>query len=532
MSVFRQQLQARNSDSAGRRWIYVPYDQLTAAFGPLAREDPSDLGIALIETGWKAARRPYHRQKLALVLANQRHFALEQAARGVHVRYETSDRPYEEVLRRVAADVGPLRVMVPAERELRAALTPLARAGALVPIAHEGWLTTREDFQTSQRGGPPWRMDAFYRHVRRRSGLLMKNGAPLGGKFSFDAENRRPWRGEPPAPDPPTFRSDSIKEEVAELVERRFARHPGRIDLARLPATAADADAAWRWARSSCLPLFGPFEDAMSRASPTLFHTLLAPLINLGRLEPRRLVEEAARVDIPFASKEGFVRQILGWREFMRHVHDATDGFRNLPAGTTGNALEAREPLPAAYWGTPSGLACLDHVVGQVWASAYSHHITRLMVLGNLATLLDVDPRQLTDWFWCAYADAYDWVVEPNVLGMGTFAMGDLMITKPYVSGAAYIARMSDYCEACAFDPKTTCPITRLYWAFLARHRRALTPLPRMRLPLAAAARRSSADRAADRATFARVRETLRRGELLTPDGHRPGTRSRRSHRR
>ena len=180
------------------------------------------------------------------------------------------------------------------------------------------------------------------------------------------------------------------------------------------------------------------------------------------------------------------------------------------------SVLGASGPLPPVFWGSPSGLACLDRVVGDVWAEGYSHHITRLMVLANLATLLDVSPRELTDWFWVAYTDAYDWVVEPNVLGMGTYAVGDLMTTKPYVSGAAYIARMSDYCESCAFDPATTCPITRLYWAFLARHEVRLRDNPRLRLPLQALRKRPVARREEDARTFQHVRTTLAAGRTLS----------------
>jgi deoxyribodipyrimidine photolyase-related protein len=181
------------------------------------------------------------------------------------------------------------------------------------------------------------------------------------------------------------------------------------------------------------------------------------------------------------------------------------------------SVLGASGPLPPVFWGSPSGLACLDRVVADVWAEGYSHHITRLMVLANLATLLDVSPRELTDWFWVAYADAYDWVVEPNVLGMGTYAVGDLMTTKPYVSGAAYIARMSDYCESCAFDPATTCPITRLYWAFLARHEVRLRDNPRLRLPLQALRKRPAARREEDARTFQQVRSALGAGRTLSP---------------
>jgi deoxyribodipyrimidine photolyase-related protein len=376
------------------------------------------------------------------------------------------------------------------------------------------------------------------------------------------------------------FPSDPIKEEVRDLIARHFSRHPGKVDLASLPATLADAEALWTRALA-LLPSFGPFEDAMSSRSSGLFHSRLSALLNLHRLLPSRVVREAAGSGAPLQSREGFVRQILGWREFVRHVHDATDGFRALPTGPqpvlpapgdggyaawsggpwsrkaapskavrapaataprkvkpreetslerslTGgfapdggacpSALEAHRPLPPAYWGAPSGLRCLDLVVADVWREAWSAHIPRLMVLGNLATLLGVEPRALTDWFWVAYADAYDWVVEPNVLGMATFGAGEVMTTKPYLSGAAYLDKMSDFCGGCAFDPKSTCPVTPLYWNLLGENEQRLAGNQRLSMPLASLRKRDPALRARD-AEVARVaRERLGRGERLTPE--------------
>jgi len=511
----------RDRDLAGRRWIYVPYDQLNV-FGPLASLEPQEAGLLLIEHPGKAARRPYHRQKLALVLANQRHFALEQAARGVAVDYRVAgEGGYAEVVRQAASELGPLQMQEPAERELREELRPLL-GRELSQVPHAGWLTTPAQFERAAPTGPPYRMDAFYRLVRRELNVLMERGKARGGRFSFDSENRKPYRGEPPAPEPLRFSPDPITLEVGDLIERRYAQHPGQLDLTRLPATRADAERQLHWALADCLPTFGPFEDAMSTASSGLFHTRLSPLINLHRLLPSVVLAQVLAAPIPLASQEGFVRQVLGWREFVRHVHRATDGFRKLPAGVAGqpaapSALEAARPLPPAYWGERSGLACLDHVVKDVWREAYSHHITRLMVLGNLASLLDLSPRELTDWFWVAYVDAYDWVVEPNVLAMGTFAVADLMTTKPYISGAAYIQRMSDYCRDCSFDPKRNCPITSLYWAFLARNEQRLSDNQRMMVPLAALRRRPEARRTHDARIFQAVSDRLAKGQVLTP---------------
>jgi deoxyribodipyrimidine photolyase-related protein len=258
-----------------------------------------------------------------------------------------------------------------------------------------------------------------------------------------------------------------------------------------------------------------------------------------------------AALELPLASQEGFIRQVLGWREFMYRVHERTDGFRELPDGRpplaerpgdagwsawSGRAwrgsagdpdvdggacpsfLEAEKPVPPGLWpDRPTGLGCLDTVVEDVWSEAWSHHISRLMVIANIATLLDISPRELTDWFWVAYVDAYDWVVEPNVLAMGTFGLGTLMTTKPYVSGAAYINRMSDYCSDCAFDPKRNCPITSMYWAFLKRHAQRLADNPRMRLILSSLAKRSEGRIEHDRAVFRWAAGVIGSGGTLDP---------------
>jgi deoxyribodipyrimidine photolyase-related protein len=525
-SFFRRELAARANDPAGRRWVYAAYDQLTDAVGPLARLDPNEAGLVLVESPAKAARRPYHRQKLALVLANGRRFALEQAERGVAVRHVVAAGSIADALRAAARELGPLAAMEPAERELRVELAPLAAEGALVFEPHGAWLTTHAEFQASQGGAPPYRMDAFYRAVRKRTGWLMDGGKPQGGRFSFDGENREPWRGDPPAPALLEFEPDGLVHEVCDLVATRFAAHPGALNPRDLPTRAADARALWRHFMEHGLAHFGPYEDAMARGEVALFHARVSALLNLTRLLPVDLCEDVLGSSAPLASIEGFVRQVLGWREFVRHVHLATDGFRLVGPVVGGpgvgghaapNHLAADLPLPPAYWGRASGLACLDHEVASVWRTGYGHHITRLMVLANVATLLGASPRELTDWFWCAYTDAYDWVVEPNVLGMGTFAVGDLMTTKPYVSGAPYLARQSDHCGACAFDPKKDCPLTPLYWHFLARNAERLAGNQRLAMPLASLRKRTAEQRGRDAALAGRVRERLAAGAPVEP---------------
>ncbi len=490
------------------RWLFISYDQLNGDLGPLADGPGNGLGVLMIENRWKGARRPYHPQKLALVVANMRHFALEQAERGFAVRYEHANAPYGEVLAALRQTLGSITCMLPAEYEMRQDIAPHVQF-----VPHTGWLSSREDFESA--GGPPWRMDRFYRRMRQKTGYLMAQGTPEGGRFSLDEDNRKPYKGEPPAPTPLSFEPDAITDEAVAWVQQHYPGHYGAIDATRLPATARDAAALWRWAQNHCLTHFGTFEDAMARLSPGLFHTHVSQLINLHRLLPAQVVSDALASQAPLNSKEGFLRQILGWREFVFHVHLATGGLRNVP---TRNFFDAHCPLPKAYWERKSGLSCLDHVVADVWREGYSHHITRLMILSNIATLLQCDPRELTDWFWVAYVDAYDWVVEPNVLGMGTFALGDLMMTKPYICGAAYINRMSDYCKSCAFHPTKNCPITPMYWAHLRMHAGKLTHNHRMKIPLMGLKKRSPEKQAHDANVLAWAQKTLTAGQPLRPD--------------
>lgn len=549
LDVFLESIEELNRQSEKpKRWVLVNYDQLNDLTGPLASDKSKELGILMIESHSYFNRRPYHKQKLALSITNMRNFALEQARLGRFVEYMVTDSSFRETVLSFHNRQS-LSMMEPAEYETRSELD-----GVIEFVPNESWLTSIEDLEDSQKGGPPWRMDQFYRHVRKNSGILMEDGKPLGGKYSFDSENREVWKGSPAAPEFPAFQCDAIKEEVQKLIETKFLAHPGALDMMSIPATREDVDLLWRWVKDNCMENFGAFEDAMSTDSKGLFHSRASALINIGRLLPKQLIADVLDLDIPLNSKEGFIRQVIGWREFVRLIHQATKGFRvvdgqeisvdrtpgdggykswaaeefpqdipsniedRIDGGATPSHFGADNPLPRAYWGEASGLNCLDTVVESVWSEAYSHHITRLMILSNIATLLDLSPRELTDWFWIAYSDAYDWVVEPNVIGMGTHAAGEIMTTKPYISGANYINKMSDYCQGCKFDPKKNCPLTRLYWAFLNRHKEKLEGNFRLRMPLNSLKKRSEDDKELDIETFKWVSETLKEGESLEPE--------------
>jgi deoxyribodipyrimidine photolyase-related protein len=525
MSVFLPQVAnaaPTENDARDRRWIYVPYDRLTDRAGPLHDTKPAQSGIVMVESLEKGTRRPYHKKKLALLLANERHFALEQASRGVKVIYIFTRGSFGDGLLEAQKKYSLKQITItrPAERELRLDLNQAQRQGLkLEELEDETWLTTEAQFDAVYPSARPqaFLMDRFYRAMRKHTGLLMDAGKPIGGKFSYDHENRKPFRGEVLVPDRPRYPPDEITTEVLRLVERQFPTHFGSLEGFDLPVTAENSRAFWSFALAHLLPNFGPWEDAMATSQPDLFHSKISALMNLSRVLPREAVSDVAAAyaqgKIPLPSAEGFIRQILGWREFMRHVHRRTDGYRELHvpyekpakglyAGASPTALDATRPLPAAYWGVESGLNCIDTVVRQVFNEGWSHHITRLMVLSNLANLCGFSPRELTDWFWIAYVDAYDWVVESNVLGMATYADGGITATKPYVSGAAYINRMSDYCKHCRYNPaKSTgegsCPFTALYWSFLERNSDRLSGNQRLAMPYATLRKKAPAERKA-----------------------------------
>lgn len=524
------------SNNSAKRWHYVTYDQLHSMLLP-EHKSPSELGLVFIETTWKANQIPYHKQKLALLLSNQRNFALEMKKKGHPIHYEFGSQSYEHILKSMSMKFQGLSVCEPAERMLRIQLEKLEKIGAIKILPHKGWLTSNDDFVNSVGEQPPWRMDKFYRYIRKSKNILMdQNNKPEGGEWSYDDLNRQPWDGAVELPQLPTFDANPITHEVVEMIQRKFSHHPGQLQIENIPSTYEQTQELWNWAKSNVMYWFGPYEDAMTTEHKTLFHTTISSLLNLHRLLPSEAVNDALTLDIPLNSKEGFVRQIIGWREFVHHVHRHTDGFNaNVPeekhhiragAGWKGewakprstlNVLEAHFPLPDVYWGKKSGMMCLDSAVEQVVETGYTHHIPRLMVLANLGTLLGVNPRELTDWFWAMFTDAYDWVVEPNVLAMGTYAVGEIMTTKPYVCGTPYIKKMGDYCSSCALHHKKSCPISDMYWNFLHENNTQFVKNHRMSMPIRMLAKREQSKIQSYGAVTNYVRDQLHNGRQLDP---------------
>ena len=512
-------------------WHFVVYDQLNKELLPKVN-NPSELGLIFIETTWKTKQIPYHKQKLALLLSNQRHFALEMQDVGYPIKYIFSDKEYSQIISDLNETLGPISVVKPAELTMRKSLE---KVDQIEIIEHKGWLTSSEDFITSSGENPPWRMDKFYRYIRKKYDILLdEDKKPLGGSWSLDDQNRLPWDGAVELFEKPDFKEDAITREVIEMIEDKFSHHPGKIIRQNIPSSSQDANLLWDWAKSSVMYWFGPYEDAMTKEHKTLFHTTISSLLNLNRILPKKLLEESLDLDIPLNSKEGFVRQIIGWREFVRHIHEQTNGFETSEdvissrngAGWHGEWGEARNTpnllgnsieLPPTFWGEKSGMLCLDSAVADVVNTGYTHHIPRLMVLANIGNMLGVNPRELTDWFWAMFTDAYDWVVEPNVLAMGTYAVGDIMTTKPYVSGTPYIKKMGDFCGDCILHFKKSCPVSDMYWNFLEENKTHFSNNHRMAMPMRALAKRPqlAKDRAKEVTEY--VRKRMAKGLILEP---------------
>ena len=531
MSAFNSAIQAVSNDV--ENWHFIAYDQLHQELIPDS-EKPL-LGLIFIETTWKANQLPYHKQKLALLLSNQRHFALEMQSLGYPIKYIFSNQDYGPILEKISQEIGQITVTKPAELTLRKPLEELQKSGKVAFLEHKGWLTTSEEFLSIMGDKPPWRMDKFYRNIRKNRNIMLdKNSKPLGGAWSLDEQNRLPWDNAVELPQNPKFEPDEITLEVIEMVNSKFSHHPGKINANNLPASNQDALILWNWAKSSLMYWFGPYEDAMTKHHKTLFHTTISSLLNLNRILAKDLLEDTIGLEIPLNSKEGFIRQIIGWREFVRHVHEQTNGFEvdhqsiqsRSGAGWEGdwnhsritpNVLENSVSLPPTYWGEESGMLCLDTAVLDVVETGYTHHIPRLMVLANIGNLLGVNPRELTDWFWAMFTDAYDWVVEPNVLAMGTYAVGDIMTTKPYISGTPYIKKMGDYCGDCSLHFKKSCPISDMYWNFLEENKFHFSNNHRMAMPMRTLAKRTQQAKDSASEVTEYVRLQMGKGLKLDP---------------
>jgi len=469
-------------------------DQLNRAVSSLADLDPARDVVVLCEVVEEATYVRHHKKKIAFLFAAMRHFAAELEAEGVTVDYVRLDDPanlgsFTAELARAVERRAPARVVVtePGEYRVRRLMDGWADAlGRPVDIrADDRFFCSIDGFNRWADGKKQLRMEFFYREMRKATGLLMTpDGAPEGGQWNYDQENRKPPEAGLAFPMPLRVEPDAITREVADLVGARFHDHFGDLEPFFFAVTRTGALAALERFIERSLASFGDYQDAMVDGEDWLFHSVLSQYLNCGLLLPREVcaAAEAAYRDgrAPLNAVEGFIRQILGWREFIRGVY-----WRHMPDYAERNALAAHRPLPDLYWTGETEMNCLAKVVDQTRREAHSHHIQRLMVTGNFALLLGVHPAEVNEWYLVVYADAYEWVELPNVTGMALFADGGLFASKPYAASGAYIDRMSDFCKSCRYDVKKkngpdACPFNYLYWNFVLENREQLKANPRV----------------------------------------------------
>ena len=487
-------------------------DQLSLANPALAGAD----AVLMLEAPGEAAHVWSHQARIVVFLAAMRHFrdALRADGRTVHyVALGDSAEPtlegrLAEALR--ALQPATLRVAEPGEWRLARGIEAVAgRAGVALRVVDDThFLCATADFRRwAARYTGSLRMEFFYREMRRRHRVLLDaDGQPEGGQWNYDAENRKgyPKSGPGAIPPPAAFAPDALTQQVIAEVRQRFGTHPGSLDTFAWPVTRAQALEALDRFVATRLVNFGDYQDAMWSGTPFGWHSLLSAAINLHLLDPREVIAKAEQAyrqgDAPLAAVEGFIRQILGWREFIRGVY-----FLHMPGLAEANHFGHVRPLPRWYWTGETRMACAADAIGQTLRHGYAHHIQRLMVTGLFALLAEIDPKQVAAWYLAVYVDAVEWAELPNVAGMALFADGGRFTSKPYVASGAYIQRMSNHCAGCHYAPdaasaaktrRPPCPFTTLYWAFLDRHEAALAANPRTALMAKNVARLPAAERA------------------------------------
>ena len=459
-------------------------DQLTHALASLRASDSASTTVLLMEVGEETTYVRHHKAKIVLILSAMRHFAAELRAAGWSVDYVHLDDPdnigsfTSEVERAVGRhQASAVRIVEAGEWRVQKAIEGWQeRLGIPVEILDDDrFICPLPDFFTWAASRRELVMESFYRQQRRRTGLLLEpDGCPTGGQWNFDKDNRAPPPRQRPMREPLRFPPDAITRDVIALVEGRFRHHFGTLDRFALPVTAAEAEQLLADFVEERLPRFGTFQDAMLEGADFLYHSRLSTSLNCGLLTARQVCEAAEAAfragRAPLNAVEGFIRQMIGWREYIRGMY-----WLEMPGLSDVNFFDNKRELPDFYWTGETAMACCADSVRNTRDNAYAHHIQRLMVLGNFAMLAGIDPAQVADWYLVVYADAYEWVEHPNVLGMSQYADGGRLGTKPYAGSGAYINKMSNYCKGCHYDVKKrvgedACPFNALYWDFLDRN--------------------------------------------------------------
>ncbi|WP_340261786.1 cryptochrome/photolyase family protein [Sulfitobacter pontiacus] len=471
------------------RLVLVLGDQLTETLSALAQADKARDTVVMAEVADEAAYVRHHPKKIALIFAAMRKFAHALERDGWKVVYTQLDDTDNagsivgELLRR-AAQTGASEVLATEPGEWRL-IDKLKYAPLKVHLLPDDrFLATHAEFEAWAESRKALRMEYFYREMRRKTGLLMEGDQPAGGKWNFDHDNRKAAPEDVTVDGPLRFDPDATTREVLELVQVRFGDNFGALEPFWFATTRAEALQALDHFIANALPRFGDYQDAMLNENEFLYHAILSPYLNIGLLNLTEICEAAADAyaagHAPINAAEGFIRQIIGWREYVRGIY-----FLEGPDYTARNILGHDRDLPWFYWGGETRMNCVAKAVGQTRTQAYAHHIQRLMVTGNFALLAGIDPAQVHEWYLAVYADAFEWVEAPNTIGMSQFADGGGIASKPYVSSGAYINRMSDHCKSCHYSVSaktgdTACPFNLLYWHFLDRHRDRFSNNPRM----------------------------------------------------
>lgn len=466
--------------SPRRPTVWVLGDQLHRELGALRNATPDSHRVLMIESRTKLTGKRWHRQRVHFVVASMRRFADELRAAGFDVDYRRADSLRSGHAGHVA-EFAPTDVTAtePASWDGLAQLRDLD----VTIVRSNQFLCHYDEFADWANGRKQLKMEDFYRWQRRRLGYLMDGDGPITGRWNYDDENRqRPPKGESPWPGPLRSPLDDLDRAVlADLPPDCWGAEPdGTWATTRVAALAR-----LRHFVDEVLPMFGPHEDAMVERSWHLAHSVLSPYLNVGLLLPGEVCDAVQDAfdegRVPIASAEGFIRQVIGWREYVWGVY-----WMWMPNYRRRNALGADRPVPPVFRGeSGTEMNCVRQCMSTLHDRAYNHHIQRLMVLGNLAMLHGVDPWDMTEWMWSSFIDGAEWVMLPNVIGMSQWADGGMMATKPYAAGGNYIDTMSDYCRSCRYDRKQrvgddACPFTTLYWDFLARHRNLLVKNPRI----------------------------------------------------
>jgi deoxyribodipyrimidine photolyase-related protein len=476
-----------------RNLILILGDQLTPGLSSLAASDSRKDRVLMAELDAEATYVRHHKKKIAFLFSAMRHFAEELRALGWTVDYITLDSPdnagdFSAQVAQAVEALKPERLVVTDAGEWRVSALFAgwsARFGLPVDILPDSrFICSTADFRLWTEGRKQLRMEYFYRDMRRKTRLLMEGDQPVGGKWNFDTENRQVASTDLFMPAPRTFAHDEITQTIMSLVGQRFSNHFGDVEPFGYAVTRADAEAAFTYFVEHALMCFGDYQDAMLKAEPFLYHSVIAQYLNCGLLDPLdicRQVEAAYHAGkVPLNAAEGYIRQVIGWREYIRGIY-----WLKMPGYEHENFFAHTRRVPDFYWTAQTDMACICAAVTQTKEQAYAHHIQRLMVTGNFALLAGVDPHELHLWYLTVYADAYEWVELPNTVGMSQFADGGLLASKPYVASGAYINRMSNYCKSCRYDVKQrtgpdACPFNALYWDFIARHRGKIANNPRM----------------------------------------------------